>query len=248
MNSGAGMAAARGEGAFPPTLWTVVLAAGKDDSERSAEALAQLCSAYRYPLYAFIRRRGYSPEDSEDLVQGFFFHLLSKNVLCGIKREGGKFRSYLLQVLTCFLKNEWHRRNALKRGGGAVLVSIDAAAESRFQHELADVATPETAFERQWALTVLERAFGRLREEYVAGKKGALFEHLQHFLPGMERQREYSETAAALRMNEAAVRTAVHRLRRRYGALLRAEIAETVSDPAEINAEIRHLMGVVGRQ
>jgi RNA polymerase sigma factor (sigma-70 family) len=237
--------AAGGGGAFTTTHWTVILAACEENGTRGSDALAQLCSAYRSPLYAFIRRRGYAPEDAEDLVQGFFLHLLTGNILKGLKREGGKFRSYLLRALTCFLNNEWHRRNTLKRGGGAIMIPADAAAERRYQSMLVEDETPETLFERQWARTVLDRTLARLRDEHAAAKKGALFEQLQHFLPGMECDLGYSETAAALGMNEVAVRTAVHRLRRRYGALLRVEIGQTVSCPGEIDEEIRHLIALV---
>jgi RNA polymerase sigma factor (sigma-70 family) len=247
MTSGPVTSAGSGEGAFHTTHWTVVLAAFQENSCGSPEALAQLCDAYRTPLYAFIRRRGYSPEDAEDLVQGFFLHLLRRSTGT-LDREGGKFRSYLLHALKCFLVSDWRRKNAGKRGGDAIIIAADSTSERSYQNSLVDDATPETLYERQWALTVLDRAVGLLREEYAAMKKSVLFEHLQQFLPGLDWDQSYAETAAALGISRAAVRVAVHRLRRRYGEVLRAEIGQTVSAPSEIDEEIRHLIGVLARK
>jgi RNA polymerase sigma factor (sigma-70 family) len=237
----------QGAAAFQTTHWTVVLAAFQENSSGRAEALAQLCSAYRSPLYVFIRRRGYPPEDADDLVQGFFLHLLNGN-LRELKREGGRFRSYLLRALKCFLVNDWRRQNAQKRGGGAIIVPADSVDEQRYQSAFIEDSTPETMYEQQWALSLMDRTVARLREEYAAVKKDALFEQLQSFLPGLDRGLRYPEAAASLGMSEAAVRVAVHRLRRRYGELLRAEIGKTVSSPAEIDDEIRHLIEVMGRK
>jgi len=232
---------------FQTTHWTVVLTAGLKDGPESSAALQKLCSAYWHPLYAFIRRRGHSVEEAEDLTQDFFARLLEKEILAGVTREGGKFRSYLLTVLKRFLANEWNREHAQKRRGGKPLLSIDDTAEVRYQRELTEHSTPETLFERQWASTVLDQVLIRLRDEYTVAGKQALFEKLQHCLPGAHSEIRYSELAVAFGMKEAGVRMAAHRLRHRYGELLRAEIAVTVSSPAEIDEEIRYLIGLIGQ-
>lgn len=233
---------------FQTTHWTVVLAAGLKDSPESAAALQKLCTAYWYPLYAFIRRRGYTDEQSEDLTQEFFARLLAKDLLADVTRLGGRFRSFLLTVLKRFLANEWNREHAQKRSGGKPLFSIDDTAEARYQRELTEHATPETLFERQWAAAVLDQVLARLRDEYAAAGKQALFEQLQNCLPGAQSQIPYAQIAAAFGLKEAGVRMAAHRLRRRYGELLRAEIAVTVSSPEEIDEEIRYLIALVGHQ
>ncbi len=236
-----------GDGGFPPTHWSAVLAAGRPGSPAGEAALTELCERYWFPLYAFARREGHPPEEAKDLTQGFFARLLDKQLLCGVKREGGKFRSYLLQTFKFFLINEWRREHARKRGGGKAVISIDDTAETRYERELVDQATPETLFERQWALTVLDRVLARLRDEYGAAGKRELFARLQGSLPGVESRRCDAETRAALEMSEPAVRMAVHRLRHRYGELLRAEVAATVASPADIDGEIRHLIAAIGK-
>src|SRR6266851_1654299 len=233
---------------FQTTHWTVVLTAGLKDGPGSSSALQKLCSAYWYPLYAFIRRRGYPVEEAEDLTQEFFARLIEKELLADVTREGGRFRSFLLTVLKRFLANEWNRERAQKRSGGKPLFSIDDTAETRYERELAEHATPETLFERQWATAVLDQVLVRLRDEYTGGGKKALFEHLQNCLPGAQSEIPYAQIAAVSGMKEPAVRMAAHRLRRRYGELLRAEIAVTVSKPEEIDEEIRYLIGLVGQQ
>jgi RNA polymerase sigma factor (sigma-70 family) len=232
---------------FPPTHWSLVLAAAQRSVPDAEKALSRLCEAYWNPLYAFLRRRGHAPEEAEDLTQGFFALLLQGEVLAGLTQEGGKFRSFLLTALKRFLANEWHRDHAQKRGGGKVVISVDAAAEKRYQAVLVDPATPETIFERQWAFAVLDLVWRHLRDEYAALGKQALFEQIQGCLPGADRELSSVETAAALGMKEGAVRMAALRLRRRYGELLRAEIAATVSSLADIDDEIRHLIEVAGR-
>jgi RNA polymerase sigma-70 factor (ECF subfamily) len=233
---------------FQSTHWTVVLAAGLNDSPESSAALQKLCTAYWCPLYAFIRRRGYTVEEAEDLTQDFFARLIEKELLAEVTREGGRFRSFLLTVLKRFLANEWNREHAQKRSGGKPRLPIDGTAEARYQRELTEHATPETLFERQWAAAVLDQVLIRLRDEYTAGGKQALFEQLQNCLPGAQREFPYAEMAVTFGMKESAVRMAASRLRRRYGALLRAEIAVTVSSPEEINEEIGYLIGLVGQQ
>ena len=216
--------------------------AAQQGSARSEEALARLCSNYWYPLYAFARRRGYSPHDAEDVTQGFFARLAEKEFLCGLKREGGRFRSYLLTAFKRFLANEWHRAHAQKRGNGAPSISIDDEAEWRYRVELVDDSTPETLFERHWALTVLKRVFERLKDEYAKRGKAELFHALCGCLPGLEADTTTGNDRAEPQMHGTALRMAGHRLRRRYGELLRTEIETTVSDASQVDDEIRHLM------
>lgn len=229
-------------GNFGTTHWSVVLAAGDSQNSQADAALEELCRAYWYPLYAYARQRGYGPEEAEDLTQEFFAQLVQKKLLCGVKREGARFRSYLLVIFKCFLANVWHRNHAQKRGGGQTQLSIDEEAESRYQRELVVNAAPETLFDRQWAWTVLERVYDRLKGEYLAAGKGEMFGQLCGYLPCGESAAPYKEAALTLQMNEPAVRMAVHRLKRRFGELLRTEIAATVSTPTEIDGEIRFLL------
>src|SRR5713226_9262163 len=196
---------------FQTTHWTVVLAAGLKDNPESSDALQKLCAAYWCPLYAFIRRRGYTVEEAEDLTQEFFARLLEKDLLADVTREGGRFRSFLLTVLKRFLANEWNREHAQKRSGGKPRLPIDGTAEARYQRELTEHATPETLFERQWAAAVLDQVLVRLREEYTAGGKKALFEQLQNCLPGAQSEIPYAQIAAVSGMKEPAVRMAAHR-------------------------------------
>jgi RNA polymerase sigma factor (sigma-70 family) len=234
--------------AFVTTHWSVVLSAARRDSPEASQALEALCRAYWYPLYAFVRRQGHDPPEAEDLTQEFFARLLDKNYLKDVTVEGGKFRSYLLTLLKHFLANEWNRERAQKRGGGRTLFSIDdKAAETRYACEAADNTTPETLFERSWAMTLLDQVMDRLRDEYAASGKSELFAALQDHLSGAERLVPYAELGAALGMSEGAVKVAVHRLRHRYGELLRAEIAQTVSGPEEVEEEIRNLITVTAR-
>jgi RNA polymerase sigma factor (sigma-70 family) len=232
----------RGGEEFPATHWSVILQAAQGGSATADASLAKLCEDYWYPIYAFLRHRGHKPEEAEDLTHGFFDRLLHKDVLAGLTAEGGRFRSFLLTALKRFLVNEWHREHAQKRGGTQVTISFDDAVESRYQQELVDHATPEAIFEQQWALTVLDRVFTRLREEYASAGKSELFSHLQGCLPGAGEELSYAEAGAALQMSEAALRMSAHRLRRRYGELLRAEITQTVSNPDEVDEEIHHLI------
>jgi len=232
---------------FQTTHWTVVLTAGLKDGPESCAALQNLCGTYWDPLYGFIRRRGYSVEEAEDLTQEFFARLIEKEILAEVTRNGGRFRSFLLTVLKRFLANEWHREHAQKRSGGRPLFSIDDTGEVPYHRELTEQATPETLFERQWATAILEQVLVRLRDEYTAAGKKALFEQLQNCLPGAHSEIRYGELAVAFGMKQAAVRMATHRLRRRYGQLLRAEIAATVSSPEEIDEELRYLIGLVGQ-
>jgi DNA-directed RNA polymerase specialized sigma24 family protein len=235
-------------GQFPATHWSVVLAAVRNDDTRSHQALTQLCQVYWFPLYAFVRRHGHSPEDAQDFTQGFFAHLLERQALAEVDRAKGKFRSFLLASLRNFLTNERERGQAQKRGGGHAPIRLDAAtAETRYRLEPADHASPDKVFERNWALALLEQVLGRLRAEQAAAGKGAQFERLQPTLMADPDAPAYAGLAAGLGLSEDAARMSVYRLRRRYRELLREEIAQTVSSPAETEEELRHLFAVLGR-
>lgn len=237
-----------GEGGFRTTHWTVVLAAAQPGDDEAREAFAQLYTDYWYPLYAYVRRRGRAPAEAEDLTQSFFTRLLEKRALAGLEREGGRFRSFLLRSLNNFLANDWDRAQAQKRGAGTAPLSLHATeGETRFLAQPVAAETPESAFERQWVFTLLERVADVLAGEYARAGKAGLFERLRPCLQGDRSGPGYAAMAAELSMSEGAVKVAVHRLRQRYGELLREEVARTVSRPAEVDEEIRHLIAVVGR-
>ena len=232
---------------FLTTHWSVVLSAQDKDSPRSVEALETLCRSYWYPLYAHVRQLGRNPHDAQDLTQEFFARLLQKDYLQSAAREKGKFRTFLLMALKRFLANEWDRQHAQKRGGFAPVISIDEElAESRFASEPSHQVQPDVLFDRQWAMTLLERTMTKLQEEYVASGRAKLFDHLRNCLARDESALPYAEIAAQLSLTEAAVKMAVHRLRARYREILRAEIAETVSAEEEVEDEIRHLFSTFG--
>ena len=227
---------------FPPTAWSLVLLAGKSSSPTSSEALATLCRAYWYPLYAFVRRQGYSPHDAEDLTQGFFAHLLEQHRVGQARREKGRFRSFLLAALRNFLADQRDKAMAQKRGGTATMISLDAErAEERYHLEPADERDPEKLYERQWALTVLDRVLVRLETEYTAAGRLDRFELLQPLLLGEDHALAYAEIGRRLNMSVAAVKMAVLRLRMHSRELFRAEIANTVAEPGEIGDEVKRL-------
>jgi RNA polymerase sigma-70 factor (ECF subfamily) len=231
---------------FPTTQWTCVLEAGSGDEERAREALARLCSGYWYPLYAFVRRRGHGADEAMDLVQGYFTRLLEKGVIAAADRARGRFRSFLMADCLHYLSHHRAHDSAQKRGGGRRPVPIDARdAEGRFLNEPADDLTPERLFERAWALTLLERVVALLREEYEAGGRAAAFDRLKPVLLGGGIDVPYARLAAELGTTEAAVQKAVYRLRRRYGALLREQIAATVAEPDQVEDEIRDLFAAL---
>jgi RNA polymerase sigma-70 factor (ECF subfamily) len=228
---------------FQATRWSVVLAAAGD----ADAALAALCRAYWFPLYAFIRRQGVAPHDAEDLTQGFFAHLLGKGALAHVDRAKGRFRTFLLASLKHFLADERDRAHAQKRGGGQPAISLDAcAAEERYALEPRDELSPDRLFDRRWAVAVIEQALARLDAEYAAAGKSELFAELKPLLTGGGGTRPYAEIGATLGMNEGAVKIAVHRLRQRYRAALRAEIAETVGSAEDVEAELRYLLEALG--
>jgi RNA polymerase sigma-70 factor (ECF subfamily) len=230
-------------GVFLTTRWSRVLLAGDLSARDSQDALASLCKDYWRPLYHFARRKGYSPEDSQDLTQGFILGLLEKNGIARADRERGRFRTFLISAFCHHLANEHRNASTLKRGGGLSLVSMDA--ERSYALQASDGSTPELEYERTWAISVLERAMTCLREEYIQAGRKPLFDSLQPFLTGSTTQPGYASIGAALGISESTVSVAMHRMRRRYGELLREQIAATVSDPSEIDNELRHLASVV---
>lgn len=224
----------------------MVLTAGRDDTTRAQDALARLCQTYWYPLYAYVRRRGHSPEDAQDLTQEFFARLLERNWLGRADQQKGRFRSFLLSAMNHFLSDEWDKARAQKRGGGLQPVPLQFdTAETRYGHEPADPVTPEQNFERRWALTLLDEVLRRLRLEYEADGRTELFAALHPCLVGDRTAQPYAELGVKLGVNEGTVKTAVHRLRQRYRRLLRDEIAQTVAEPGEVDEELRHLFAVL---
>ncbi len=231
---------------FPVTHWTDIAAARREGSATATEALNRLCSTYWYPLYAYIRRKGYSDADAKDIAQGFFFHILERNLLGSADRTKGKFRSFLLGSLNYFLANRKDFEKAKKRGGGAILISLDdKTREERYALEPVDDLSPEKLFERRWALDLHEQVILRLREEYCRQEKESLFEHLKPFLSDQSSAGDYVPVAGALKMTAGAVATAVNRLRARYGEFINAEIARTVASPDEIPSERRYILEVL---
>lgn len=232
---------------FETTQWSAVLAAGQDTTAESREALAKLCEAYWFPLYAFIRRKGATVDDAKDLTQGFFAQLIEKGFLKEVRRERGKFRAFLLTALKHYMANERRRDRAQKRGGGQTPSSLDFdVAEGTYRLESAEELTPEKLYERQWAMTLLDQVSQSLSEEYAQSGKGAFFDTLRPFLTGEEPRGSYAQVAGELAMTEGAVKVAVHRLRKRFGAVLRREIAQTLTPSDDVEDEIRHLFTVFG--
>jgi RNA polymerase sigma-70 factor (ECF subfamily) len=234
-------------GQFRTTHWSVVLSAKNPDSPESDQAIATLCETYWYPLYAYVRRAGHSPEDAEDLTQGFFARFLEKRALLSVDRSKGKFRSFLLACLKHFLHNEWEKSQSLKRGGTFSLVSLNFEyGENRYRREPAHEVTPDKLFERSWAEVLLKNVLDRLRNEYAAVGKGKLFDLIHPYLEGNRDQTPYGDLAKRLGMGLSATKMAVLRLRRRYGEFLRQEIGQTVATPEEVDDEIRHLFTAIG--
>ena len=233
-------------GTFVTTHWSVVSAARDEGSPQAEQAFETLCHAYWYPLYVFVRRGGHNPEDAEDLVQEFFARLLQKHFLDAVEPERGRFRTFLIMALKRFMANEWDRARAQKRGGGKELLSLDTAvAENRYQEECPVEMGAEVAFDRQWAVTLLDQTLMRLRKELERSGKMAEFELLRPFLTVGSEPASYGEVARQLGVTEVAVRMAVHRLRRRYRQLFREALAKTVTTPDEVDAEMRYLLQVL---
>lgn len=229
---------------FVTTRWTVVLSAGQKSSPDAHRALEELCNAYWFPLYAYVRRRGHSRENAEDLTQAFFTRFLEKNYLEGLSAERGKFRAFLLASLKHFLANEWDRSQRQKRGGTATHLSLDwKTADTQFQIADATASSPEKAFDREWAVALLAQVIERLRAECAAEGRARQFDELKIFLTAGKGTVPHAEAARTLKIEEGAVRVAVHRLRKRYRQLLRDEIAQTLSDPMQVDEEMRALFG-----
>ena len=236
----------KGFGVFATTHWSVVLEAGNSESAQSAAALEALCQAYWYPLYVFVRRKGYSPHDAEDLTQEFFARFLELKYIALADQSRGKFRTFLLRSLEHFLINEWTKATAAKRGGTRRTISWDAQdAESRYLLEPADSATPDKEFEKRWAMHLLQQVMSRLHEEFAKAEKEQLFESLKSSVWGEGGAVSYQEIGKKLGMGEGAVKVAAHRLRQRYRDLLRAEVASTVASRAEVDDELRYLVMVL---
>ncbi len=232
---------------FQSTSWSMVLAARGGDSGKAREALATLCGSYWYPLYAFVRRKGYDAESAQDLVQGFFTRLLEKGDLASVDREKGRFRSFLMASCAHFLANQSDRDRAWKRGGGRAPVSIDGSeAEGRYGNEPAHELTAERLFERKWATTLLDQVIAAVEAEMAGAGKSRQFEALRPALLGGAERVPYAMIAAELGLSEEAARAAAHRLRRRYRELLREEVARTIDDPAGVDDEIRSLFTALG--
>jgi RNA polymerase sigma factor (sigma-70 family) len=232
--------------AFPNTRWSVVLTAAGSDTTRAQAALEKLCQTYWYPLYAYVRRRGHSPPDAQDLTQAFFARLLERHWVDEADRDRGRFRTFLLTALSRFLSNEWDKQRRQKRGGDVVHVPVQLdTAETRYGHEPADNSTPEQCYERRWALTLLDSVLRRLRADYEGQGKQELFTALGGTLVGSRDALPYAALAKQLATSEGAVRVAVHRLRKRYRQLLREEIAQTTAGPDQVDEELRHLFTVM---
>jgi RNA polymerase sigma-70 factor (ECF subfamily) len=232
---------------FATTRWSLVLAAGDSRGPGARDALEDLCRTYWPPVYAYVRRRGYDSEEARDLTQGFFVQLLEGRKLKAVRRERGRFRTFILASVKNYLANEWDRVRAKKRGGGTVPLSLDFdGAEHRYALEPTDQATPESIFQRRWALTLLERVLEKLRQELEESGNRGRADRLLPFLTDENSRIPYNQVAADLGMSESAVKAAIHRLRKRYGALLRQEVGEIVKSPEEIDDEIRHLFAAVG--
>lgn len=231
---------------FPTTRWSLVLQAGDAHAPLAQESLAELCGRYWYPLYAYIRRRGYDPEQARDLTQDFFARALEKGLMAEADPSRGRFRSFLRTVCADFLANRRDWNQARKRGGGQTILSIDSVdAEGRYSQELADEITPVRIFDRSWALTLLGQVLDQLGREYDEAGKAATFESLRAMLSGDPEVHSYVAVAIRLNTSEGAARVAAHRLRRRYGELLRQEIAATLADPADVDDEIKALFSAL---
>lgn len=228
---------------FATTHWSVVLAAGEETSVFSQSALEVLCRAYWYPIYVYVRRKGHGPEDAQDLTQEFFARLIRKHHVRLADRTKGKFRTFLLATLDYFLAREWRRAHRQKRGGEFIFISLDQQTpEERYCLEPADSDTPEKKFLREWALAILKETMKALERECEANGKGILFQHTRELLSGERGTGAYDGISQRLGMSDGALRVAVHRLRQRYGELLRSQIAQTVGTAEEVDEEMRCLL------
>ena len=231
---------------FATTHWTVVMAAGRSDTRRARAALEELCQRYWHPLYAYVRRRGSSPEDAEDLTQEFFRTLLEKEYLKAADREKGRFRTFLLVALQRFLANDWDRARAQKRGGRLEHVSLDtSSAETQYQVEASSQISAERIYDRRWAFALLGKTMARLRAEFVVSGKQDEFEQIKECLTADRGSLDYGALSQRTGLSEGTLRVGIHRLRKRFREIFREEVAQTVAMPAEIDAEMRHLMAAL---
>jgi RNA polymerase sigma-70 factor (ECF subfamily) len=236
-----------GSSQFPTTRWTLVVAAGDPQRKDARSALVSLCENYWYPLYAYLRRRGYAPDQAQDLTQEFFMRVLEGRYLDRADPEKGRFRSFILTSLKFFVADEQDRQRAQKRGGGAVVSLEFSSGEERYQREPGHYETPDRIFERRWALSMLERVMERLRDEFVQHGRPENFERMKVFLLGQS-EAPYADLAREMNTSEGALKVAIHRLRKRYRELFRQEIADTVADPAKVESELRYLAAVLTRK
>jgi RNA polymerase sigma-70 factor (ECF subfamily) len=234
---------------FATTRWTVVLRAGRPEAPEAAAALAELCRVYWYPLYAYVRRQGFDVPEAQDLTQEFFARLLEKNYLGVVDRQRGRFRAFLITAFKCFLANEWDRARAAKRGGGQRSLSFDEmTAEERYRLEPTHGPGADQLYDLRWALELIERARAKLREQYRAADRLHRFELLQSFLPGETPTMSQEAAGAELGLNANAVKQELFRMKKRFGGLLREEVASTVADVVEIDDELRYLVDVLCRR
>jgi len=247
MTNGQTMHTLPGPYQFPTTRWTLVVAAGDPHEKEARSALVSLCENYWYPLYAYLRRRGYPADQAQDLTQGFFIRMLEGRYLDRADPEKGRFRSFLLSSLKFFVADEEDRDRAHKRGGGALVPLEFSSGEERYRREPAHDETPERIFERRWALSVLDRVVEALHNEFVQHGRPDHFERLKVYLLGQS-DAPYAALAREMKTSEGALKVAIHRLRKRYRELFRQEIADTVADPAEVESELRYLATVLTRK
>jgi RNA polymerase sigma-70 factor (ECF subfamily) len=247
MTNGQTMHTLPGPYQFPTTRWTLVVAAGDPHRKEARSALVSLCENYWYPLYAYLRRRGYPADQAQDLTQGFFIRMLEGQYLDRADQEKGRFRSFLLTSLKFFVADEEDRDRAQKRGGGALVALEFSSGEERYAREPAHDETPERIFERRWALSVLDRVMEKLRNEFLQHGRPEHFERLKMSLLGQS-DAPYAGLAREMKTSEGALKVAIHRLRKRYRELFRQEIADTVADPAEVESELRYLATVLTRK
>lgn len=233
-----------GSSQFPTTRWSLVIAAGDPQRKDARSALVALCENYWYPLYAYLRRRGYPADQAQDFTQDFLIRVLEGRYLDRVQPEKGRFRSFLLTSLKFFVADEEDRRRAHKRGGGVVVPLEFSSGEERYQREPAHDETPERIFERRWALAVLDRVVEKLRQEFEQHGRPEHFDQLKVFLLGRS-DAPYATLAREMNTSEGALKVAIHRLRKRYRELFRQEIADTVADPAEVESELRFLADVL---
>ncbi|MEO5913221.1 MAG: sigma-70 family RNA polymerase sigma factor [Luteolibacter sp.] len=229
---------------FATTRWTIVLAAGNSGTPQSADALEALCRSYWFPLYAYVRRRGHTKEDAEDLTQAFFADLLGRRDFAKTDSERGRFRAFLLASLKNFLANEWDKSQRLKRGGSITHFPLDwQSADTQFQIADAAMRSPDEIFDREWAVALLERVIVRLRDEWTADGKADRFERMKCFLTVGKGEIPFAQAAEEQGIDEGTLRVAVHRLRKRYREMLRNEVADTLADPAMVEEELAVLLG-----